>query len=177
MDDGIILQSNRDPGASRHPSRTQGAIAQLSIPYVIAFHWESIFPEKLFGNISAPSTVGSDLTLAFTKNGFAQDSENFRTIAESNLTDTQSRRFFLKNRGKTFGGNRPDLQCDCSSSGFRTQHCRMPIADGPQAIYRRCRCFTNKFRTRRDKIGIQLEPAHQRAIDGKQNGRIFNHRN
>jgi len=123
----------------------------------------------------APTAAGSYLPLTFTQNGFSKHPQNFSAIHQLNFTDAQTGRFVLEYHCEAFARNRPHFQCDRGSASFRTHHCRMAIADGPEAIHRSGLLFTNESSADGNKIGIQFESAHQRAINGKKNHRTAGH--
>ena len=81
-------------------------------------------------------------------------------------------RFVQENRGQPFRRNGPDLHRDRRAAALHPNHRRMTIVDRPQAIRRlRLSASRTNVALAARSIRIELEPPHQRAVDGEETSR------
>jgi hypothetical protein len=114
--------------------------------------------------------VLGDFLLPVAQGWFTEHAEHFGAIGEVDLANAQARRFLEENLCHARGGDRPHLDRNRHAAFLHAHHGRMPVADRPEAINRAGFRFAHEGRARGEQVGVEFEPAHERAVDGEQDG-------
>jgi len=119
--------------------------------------------------VCAPASKVGDLALSLTYNRFRDHPQDGGAVGQSYLSDGQARRFLQKNRTQICWWYPPNFHGHRDSALARTNHCGVAVVDGPKPVGR-LRCgFVQEGRADGKKVWIQLQTAHQRAVNGYKN--------
>src|SRR6516164_5682967 len=122
----------------------------------------------LGGDVPAPAAELGDLALAFAQERLAEDAEHDGAVLEDDLADREARRFVLQDSRQPFDRDVPELERDASALTGRADHRRVAVVDRPDAVALVGRVLAHECRTDLEHVRVQLEAAHQRAVDGEQ---------
>jgi hypothetical protein len=120
-------------------------------------------------DIGAPAAEGRDLPPARAQERLAEHAEHDGAVGEQHLADGKTRRFVQQHLRQPRRRHVPDLERDARAlARRRAQHRRMPVVDRVEAIAGVGLVLAHEARADGEQVRIQLESAHQGAVDGQQ---------
>src|SRR5437867_3816941 len=114
--------------------------------------------------IATPAAKLGDLALAFAENRLRENSKHYFATPQSHFADAQSGRFAGEDRAEAHRRHRPHFHRDHSSTFRNTNHSRMNVANGKQAISRFGFILADEHAADGEKVPIEFQPAHERAV-------------